>query len=116
MKMNEGVDGDDGHLDMMSFTRTKGYSQGFFSCFKDLPTTIFTYFCSCVVVGITAGKLWNDEEFDVNACICAGNAAYRIRRHTQILFGISESESASSCAVGCFGCCAVVQVRLLQIS
>ncbi|KAJ3097115.1 hypothetical protein HDU97_005270 [Phlyctochytrium planicorne] len=95
--------------DMLGFMSTSGYSQSFFGCFGDLPTAIATYCCGCLVVGATAGKLWKGGNFDIPACLCSGIGAYRIRRHTQKIFGIQESEDASAFAVGCLGCCSVTQ-------
>lgn len=49
------------------------------------------------------------KDFDVNACLCAGIAAYRNRRIIQHKYNIVESEDASMCGVGLLGCCAVSQ-------
>ncbi|KAJ3108031.1 hypothetical protein HDU96_007710 [Phlyctochytrium bullatum] len=94
---------------MLSFLSTPGYSQSFFGCFGDITTALATYCCGCLVVGATAGKLWKNGNFDVPACLCAGIGAYRIRRHTQKVCNIQESEDASACAVGLLGCCSITQ-------
>ncbi|KAJ3141891.1 hypothetical protein HK101_003371, partial [Irineochytrium annulatum] len=97
---------------MFSFMGTQGYTLPFFGCLGDITLALSTYCCGCLVVGSTAGKLFKPTgDFDVTACLCAPIAAYRIRRKTQEMFGITESHDASMFAVGCglTSCCAVVQ-------
>ncbi|KAJ3218616.1 hypothetical protein HK099_004998 [Clydaea vesicula] len=61
-----------------------------------------------VLIGFVKGKL-DGSGFSVPACLCGGVAAYRLRRDTQKMFNIKESEDASMCAVGLCGICALYQ-------
>jgi len=61
-----------------------------------------------LVVGKIAGDI-DGSGFNIFSCLCAGVGAYRIRRYTQNLTGIQETEDASMMAVGLLGCCAVNQ-------
>ncbi|KAI8839624.1 WD40-repeat-containing domain protein [Chytridium lagenaria] len=100
----------------LSFTTTPGYTNPIFGCFANPLLALSTYCCGCLVVGATAGSLWNQGVFSIPACLCSGIAAYRIRRHVQGVAGIHEPEDASACVVGLLGCCSVVQdVRELEV-
>ncbi|KAJ3089933.1 hypothetical protein HK102_005127 [Quaeritorhiza haematococci] len=94
--------------DSFKFMNTKGYKQPFFGCVADPVVCCGVWCCGALALGWVTGQM-NNNGFDVVSCCCGGLGAYRLRKRVQAMFGIQESDDASTCAIGLCASCAVCQ-------